>query len=176
MATTEVRTAALAVRTKTDLKNFLHDHIGLTLTESRQIANAVCSAAVAETAAAAPLTKAGVARAVRDYRQLEQEKLAIAYAVWADEAHKQAWAYTGPWPEGNDWVEFGGEKRLLDPLQRLKHMITLQLAEKWLQELDACADDDELEAALVRRKLPDHLVEEYIEKYGKGEAVTADAG
>lgn len=168
------RRAAAAIRSKIDLKHFLRDHEGLTLAEVRDVMDAVFSPDRVYKEDGTPLTKAGIARKARDYRELQRQKHALLYSLVRDDAMAKARTYDGPMPATNAWVKVPGEKEedLLTPYEQLRHAIADEMAKSLSAELDACANDDELESLLIAKQWDVDTIEHYIETFGKGQVAS----
>lgn len=177
MSTKTLRQSALSLRTRVDLKRFLHETCELTLAEaSAKVRELVMSKDDAGSAKSEELTRTGLARVFKDMREQEQTKLRALYCrvMMNGKAHEETLAYRGPERE-NEWVgdEFGGEKTLMGGFGLIRHEIAVRMAQELKAELDTAADegDDALEAKLVRLDWPDDEIGWYMGRFSKGVGV-----
>jgi len=166
----DLRRAALAMQGRRGLKNFLHDHAGLSLAEaSEKVSGVVASSGGVSSADTKPLSRAGIARATREFKELQQQRFDLLYSQVQNAAHAKWIRYDGPLPDKDCWVTIAGRPTVLEPWKRIRHGFALELVQELEKQLDGCSSDDEKEAVLVKQGWTDDLIERYLEVCGKGE-------
>jgi hypothetical protein len=163
--------AAAAMGSRAALKNYLHQYVGLPLAVVRRQVDEILKNAT-DSKETKPLSRAGVARAARDFQEIKEQRLNLLYSQVFTAAHAKWIAYRsskGPLPEQACWATVNGEKTILEPWQRVRHGFALEMALQLQKELDDCPDDDEVEAMLLKNGWDEDAIDSYIEEFGKVE-------